>query len=131
MSWLTNNYMQDIDENNDKKFERNIRYRIECYENLLSVEKNQNKRLEYLRSIVELYDSLRINALNYTKMDEREKRKCIRFINDIVCHRYEKIRTEEKYRKLKEKSMNDNDYSWDEYEYEEKQRDMRDEGEDR
>lgn len=123
--------MQDIDEDNDRKYERKIRSKIGCLEDLLSIEKDLDKRLEYLREILELYDDLRMNVLNYTREDERKKRKCLKSINDIVTYKYNKIRAEIKYKKLRDRSMNDHDFSWDEYENEEKYLDERDEGEDR
>ena len=44
--------MQDIDEDNDRKYEREIRSKIGCLEDLLSIEKDLDKRLEYLRVIL-------------------------------------------------------------------------------
>lgn len=117
---MVNQYWKSLDDHNDEKFEKDLRSKIQYMTDLLSVEKEPIKRVEYIKSIISLYDDLRINCLNYTGVDEKEKQQYLKMLNDIVSYRYDKFKRDVMYKELMDKAKNEQDGSWDDYKNEEK-----------
>lgn len=131
MIGLVNQYWKKLDEHNDEKFEKDLRSKIQYMADLLSIEKDLTKRMEHTKTIISLYDDLRINGLNYTSEDEKEKKQYLKMADDIVSYRYDKLKKDEIYKELMERAKNEQDDSWDDYENEEKYLDKEDEEEER
>ena len=128
---MVNQYWKKLDEHNDEKFEKDLRSKIQYMADLLSIEKDLTKRMEHTKTIISLYDDLRINGLNYTSEDEKEKKQYLKMADDIVSYRYDKLKKDEIYKELMERAKNEQDDSWDDYENEEKYLDKEDEEEER
>lgn len=124
--YLDNKYLKSSEEHNDAKFEKDLRNKIEYLIELFSIEKDSKKRLEYLKNIIGLYDDIRINSLNYTQNDEKEKQKYLKIANDIVSYRYEKLRKDTRYKELIKKASSEQDDSWEDYMHEEEFLDAKD-----
>ena len=126
---MVNQYWKKLDEHNDKKFEKDLRSKIQYMADILSVEKDTTKRMEHIKTIISLYDDLKINGLNYTSEDEKEKQQYLKMADDIVSYRYDKLKKDEMYKELMKRAKNEQDDSWDDYENEEKYLDKEDEEE--
>ena len=128
---MVNQYWKKLDEHNDEKFEKDLRSKIQYMVDLLSIEKDSTKRMEHIKTIISLYDDLRINGLNYTSEDEKEKQQYVKMADEIVSYRYDKLKKDEMYKELMKRAKNEQDDSWDDYENEEKYLDKEDEEEER
>ena len=101
------NPYQKFDEEQDKRYEKLIRQKIQNIIELAGNESDDTIRISLLQKIVDLYEDLRIQVLNYTNYDEKEKQEYLKEIDELLDKKYKALQKRKEENKKSEDSKKD------------------------
>lgn len=98
------NPYQKFDEEQDRRYEKLIRQKIQNIIELAGNESDDTIRISLLQKIVDLYEDLRIQVLNYTNYDEKEKQGYLKEIDELLDKKYKALQKRREEDKKKERA---------------------------